>query len=160
MVNKADYSIAEDVLKKARASPRKRSIYCFHDSPRGLQRMINAGLSDTYCPPHKHENPDKLEIFSIVKGKVAILVYNNDGKVSESFILDENGPLKAVEVLPGTWHNFVVISKEAAVYEIKEGDYNPETDKNFAPWAPKEEEKEKAKKYLESLKNEIKRLSG
>lgn len=154
MLKKLDISLIEKILQKARESPRKRAIYCFHNSDENLQRMINAGLSDTYVQPHKHENPDKLEIFSILKGIVSILIFDDNGKIIDSVTLDENGHVKLVEIQPKTWHTFVILSDEAALYEIIEGKYDSKIHKNLAPWAP-EENFEEAKIFLKELKNKL-----
>jgi hypothetical protein len=37
------------------------------------------------------------------------------------------------------------------VFESKTGPYDPASDKDFAPWAPDEEDKESARVYLEDL---------
>ncbi len=155
MLKKIDAALIESALKKARASERKRFLHCIHNTEDRLQRQINAGLKDTYVIPHKHENPDKLEIFYIIKGKVAVLTFEDNGNIKEAVILDETGPIKAVEIPPKTWHNFVILSDEAALYELIDGHYDPKTHKKFAPFAPKEGDKEETKKYLNKLREEI-----
>lgn len=144
----------DETLARARESRRKRAVYCFHEASDRLQRMINAGLQSTYITPHKHENPDKLEIVLILRGSVGVLFYGDDGSITRKFILDERGPVKAVEVPPKTWHNFIVLSSEAAVYEIIDGIYDPKTHKKFAPWAPAEDSAE-SRDYLEKLRKTL-----
>ncbi len=144
--------ILEETLQKARTSPRKRAIYCFHQPDEVLQRMINAGLSDTYFQPHKHENPDKIELFSILYGKMAIFTFNDVGEIEQKVLLEESGKDRIVEIPPRTWHGVAVISPEAVVYEIIEGKYDSLTHKDFAPWAPAENSPE-APRYLEWLKS-------
>ena len=48
-----------------------------------------------------------------------------------------------------------MLSPEAVFFELVEGKYDPKTHKDFAPWAPPEENKEEAKKYLQNLKEQI-----
>lgn len=148
MVKKIDLSLIKNTLQKARESGRKRAIHCLHNPEERVQRMVNACLYDTYITPHKHENPDKLEIFSILKGIVAILIFDDNGDILDSVILDENGSTRIVEIPPKTWHSFVVLSSEAVLYEVIDGKYDPKTHKKFAPWALKEEGIEENKKYL------------
>ncbi|AJF61468.1 hypothetical protein QT06_C0001G0628 [archaeon GW2011_AR15] len=152
-MNLLNSEIIEKTLQEARKSERGRAIFCFHKKTDGLQRMVNAVLKETYLRPHKHENPDKLEIFSIVKGKVAILTFDDSGRINEKRILDENDEIKIAEIPPKTWHNFVVLSKEAVLYEIIDGKYNPKTHKKEAKWAP-EENTPAAKIYLTRLRKE------
>ena len=43
-----------------------------------------------------------------------------------------------VEIPVGTWHSLIALEEDTLVYEVKDGPYSPEDDKNFAVWAPKE----------------------
>lgn len=149
-----DERIIELTLQRARNSTRKRANYCFHTSNNELQRMINALLIDTYIQPHKHENPDKYEIFYILKGKLAVVSFNDKNEISDSAILEEKGINKFIVVPPKVWHTYICLSNDSIVYEIKEGPYDPKTDKQFAPWTPCEDNLE-AKTYLESLKRQL-----
>jgi cupin fold WbuC family metalloprotein len=125
-------SQADEVLDKAKDSPRRRLTHNFHKSFDGkIQRMINGGYSDTYIRPHKHEDPDKLEIFSILRGKLAVIFFDDSGNIDEYVIIDENSDTKAVEVPPRIYHCFVVLSERAAIHEIKEGPYDPKEDKKM-----------------------------
>lgn len=132
-------ALVEDVLKKAASSPRKRANYNFHktyDAP--IQRMLNAANSGTYVRPHKHENPDKLETFVILKGRALIVEFDAKGRPTDHMILDPSMGGYAVEIPPRAWHSFIVLKPGTVLYEVKEGPYNKEVDKNFAPWAPEE----------------------
>lgn len=60
----ADLKFLQKLSKEANVSPRKRKNYNFHETPEdSIQRMLNALHPDTYIRPHKHENPDKREVF-------------------------------------------------------------------------------------------------
>ena len=107
-----------------------------------LQRMLNALEPGTYVQPHKHENPDKREVFVILSGRVLVIEFDNQGEITEHTILDQALGNIIVEIQPRTWHTVISLQKGSVVYEIKDGPYNPEDDKNFATWAPKEGDKE------------------
>ncbi|MEK6842301.1 MAG: WbuC family cupin fold metalloprotein [Nanoarchaeota archaeon] len=154
MLIKGDREIIEETLREAHDSPRKRAVYCFHKSDETLQRMINAMLRDTYVRPHKHENPDKLETFFILRGDVAVLTFDNNGTIDDKVVLREFGDNKVAEIPPRTWHSLIVLSPEAAVYEIIDGKYDPMTHKNFAPWAPSEDDPS-FEKYRDELRRNI-----
>ncbi len=131
------------VSDKAKTSIRKRCIYNFHNNTSDyIQRLINAAEPDTYVHPHKHENPDKIEIFLILKGRVLVIEFNDNGKITDHIILDSEKGNKGVEISPKTWHSFIVLKEGSVLYEIKEGPYIMETDKIFAEWAPEEGTKE------------------
>ena len=119
-----------------------------------MQRMVNARLSDAYLPPHRHNNPQKKESITILKGKGAFLLFNEEGNISKCSILDELGSVKTAEAPPLSWHTFVPLSEEVVVYEEASGGYDPATHKTFASWAPQEDEVG-ANEYLENLKKQV-----
>lgn len=131
--------LIDSISNKARGSARKRCNYNLHsDYHDPIQRFINAIEPDTYIRPHKHENPDKTEILILLRGRVLILEFDLSGTVADHFILDFETGNKAVEIPPGVWHTFLALGKGSAVYELKEGPFNVDTDKVFAEWAPEE----------------------
>lgn len=156
--------ITEDFIKgisdKAKASSRGRTNYNFHKSyDEIVQRMLNAAEPGTYIQPHKHENPDKTEVFIILKGSVAVIEYDENGKVTDHIILDTERGARAVELPPRKWHSFIALKPGSVLYEVKEGPYDKDADKRFAPWAPpegSEEAKEFNKKILLRLKITLK----
>ncbi|MBZ0291951.1 MAG: WbuC family cupin fold metalloprotein [Anaerolineae bacterium] len=147
-----DTMIAE-LIEQARQLPRLRTIYRLHEHEEPVQRMVNALIPGTYTTPHKHENPDKVELFSILTGKIACLQFSDSGKVEQVFVLDAAGPVKVVDIPPRTWHSLVAL-EPSAVVEIIQGPYEATTHKNFAPWAPAEGT-EGATEYLHELETII-----
>ena len=100
--------------------------------------MLNAIEPRSYIRPHKHENPDKREAFFALKGRIVILEFSPDGKISSHEILDPMEGNYGVEVAPGTWHSMIALREGSVAYEIKDGPYDPSNDKVFANWAPEE----------------------
>ncbi|HEY4786649.1 MAG TPA: WbuC family cupin fold metalloprotein [Bacteroidales bacterium] len=128
-----------DVSTQAKLSPRKRQNYNFHETLNAIvQRMLNAIEPDTYVHPHKHETPDKVESFIILKGKVLVIEFDDEGNITSSTVLCADNGILGAEIAPRTWHSIVSLESGTVVYEVKEGPYSPINDKNFAPWAPKE----------------------
>jgi cupin fold WbuC family metalloprotein len=148
--------LLSDVSNEAKSSPRKRMNLNFHETlDATLQRMLNALEPDTYVQPHKHENPDKVEAFIILKGKILVVEFDDSGNIKESCVLSaENGSFGA-EIQAKTWHCIIALEPESVVYEVKDGPYMPINDKNFATWAPKEGDPE----CLEYLKNIVRRCN-
>ena len=146
------------VSKKAKVSPRKRVNYNFHkscDDP--IQRLLNALEPGTYIHPHKHEAPDKREVFVILKGKVLAVEFNNSGKITDHMLMDLKNGAMVVEIPPKKWHSFIALERGSVLYEIKDGPYNVNDDKHFAKWAPPEgsaEAREFNKRILKRLKLE------
>ena len=143
------------VTLKANASPRRRMNYNFHpqlDDP--LQRMLNCLEPETYIQPHKHENPDKCEAFILLKGKVLVVEFDNDGRVSSHVLLEAGTGAYGAEIAPRIYHCIIPLAAGSVVYEVKNGPYSPLDDKNFATWAPKEGEKG-CRAYMENLVKQL-----
>lgn len=136
----------EDLIFQAKQSPRKRVILRLHEHHEPVQRMINAMIPGTYIPPHKHENPDKVELFAILKGRVAVLQFSERGNVEVIIKLESDGNLKIVDIPPRTYHSIIPLEPSAAL-EIIQGPYDVNSHKQFAPWSPLEEDT-KANDYL------------
>ncbi len=152
-----DESLIKEISIKANESKRKRANHNFHSSYNDpIQRILNIFNPGTYIRPHKHENPDKTEIFIILYGRAAVVIFDNNGKIIDTHILDSNGPVKGIEIEPRTWHSFVVL-ESSALYEIKNGPWDPDTDKYFAVWAPEEESPE-ASDFLKRMEENIRKV--
>jgi len=136
---KIDEQFTDKYIRLASVSERKRINYNFHkEMSDTLQRMLNILNKETYVQPHKHEKPDKREAFIILRGKVLVVEFDNTGKITEHILLcSENGNY-GCEILPGTWHTIICMENNSILYELKDGPYVQETDKQFANWAPTE----------------------
>jgi cupin fold WbuC family metalloprotein len=136
----------DDLILQAKKSPRKRANFRLHEHHEPVQRMLNAMQPGTYITPHKHENPDKVELFSILKGRVAVLQFDEMGEVLGVIILEAYGQNKIVDIPPRTYHSLVALEPSACL-EIIQGPYDEKTHKRFASWAPLEDNP-KANDYL------------
>ena len=143
------------LLRRARSSKRRRAIYNYHGPTERLQRMLNAGMRDTYVAPHVHDQPRKLEIFVVLKGSVAVVAFEDGGDLADCVILSDKGPVRATEIPAGTWHSFVVLTRSAVVYELVDGRYDPLTHKHFAPWAPDESDTQGASAFMKKLRRQV-----
>lgn len=143
----------DDLIAQAAAAPRKRTIYRLHEHEEPVQRMVNALVPGTYTPPHKHENPDKVELFAILVGRIALLHFDDAGNVEAVHVLDASGPVKIADIAPRTYHALVALEPSAAL-EIIQGPYDARTHKQFAPFAPAEESPEAAD-YLRWMEQQV-----
>lgn len=136
---------------QAGQNARKRKNLNFHQSEGDLlQRMLNAFEPGTYVRPHRHKNPPKREVFLVLKGRVAMMFFDDGGALSQVVALSAAEGIYGVEVDAGEWHAVVSLEKGSVVYEVKDGPYNVSTDKDFAPWAP-EEGSDGCRDYLNNL---------
>lgn len=146
----------DKLSRKAKDSVRKRMNYNYHEQlDDTLQRMIHAMHKGTYVQPHKHEDPDKREAFIILRGRVALIEFDSNGKPVNHIILDGKAGNYGVEIPPKTWHSLIALENDSVVYEVKDGPYSPDDDKNFATWAPKEGDEE-CRQYIQNLISKLK----
>ena len=136
---KIDANLLNEMADKARAAKRQRAHYTFHKSDDDtLQRMLNSMQPGTYLQPHKHEDPDKREVFICLTGKMLVVEFDEKGNIAEYMILDAGSKEYAAEIAPRTYHTVICLEPNSIAYELKDGPYEPIDDKNFASWAPKE----------------------
>ena len=147
-------AIIDQTIRAARSSPRKRAHFILHQPEDPVQRMVNAILPGSYIPPHKHQNPDKIELFAILKGQVAALKFTSDGKIDKIHLLDESGPIKIVDIKPRIYHGFIAL-KPSALLEIIQGPYRRATHKHWPDWSPREDDP-KAAAFLKNLEHQVK----
>ena len=119
-------------------SPRRRAIVRYHEHAESVQRMMNALEPESYVRPHRHIDPDKLEVFVVLEGRALVLQFDDDGKVRDFVIITAEGPQRGVEIPPRTWHSVVALESGTVLYEVIEGAFSPSTHKSYAPWAPAE----------------------
>lgn len=152
--------LIDPVIAESRLSDRKRKNYNFHKvAEDSIQRMLNVLQPNSYVQPHKHESPDKREAFIIIEGRMLVVIFNENGDVLESVVLDKNNGVYGYEVDVATYHTIIALEEDTVVYEVKDGPYLPMDDKNFAEWAPTEAEVEEAQEYMAELKKKVLSLS-
>ncbi len=150
-MQKIDQTIFEKLSQEARNSPRKRKNLNYHTCEADpLQRLLNAMEPGTYIRPHKHENPDKREVFIAFRGKLCVVEFDSEGNITDHTILDWAAGMPAVEIAEKTFHTVISLQSGSVAYEVKDGPYHPNDDKCFASWAPAEGTPE-SKIYLEEL---------
>ena len=137
-------------LSLARTSPRNRHAKILHKHGDEFNRVFNFIMHDSYMQPHLHPSSEKIEEISIVRGKLAVLYFNDSGEISDCTHL-EKGHQELIKVPAFCWHTYVMLSDEVITYETMMGVYNPETWKAFAAWAPPEGEIESSI-YLANLR--------
>jgi cupin fold WbuC family metalloprotein len=103
-----------------------------------LQRMLNAMEPLSYIQPHKHENPDKREVFMALRGRFVVVEFDEQGNITDHILLDPLNGNFGAEIPERTYHTIIALDPDTVAYEFKDGPYTPIDDKNFAPWAPKE----------------------
>ncbi len=154
---KINEAFISETSEKAKSSSRRRMNFNFHKADAAtLQRMLNAMEPGTYIQPHKHENPDKVEAFFVLRGRMLVVEFDDDGNIIEHIILDAKSGNYGAEIAPRTWHTVISLESGSVAYEVKDGPYDVAVDKNFAPWAPTEGG-EKCTIYIDGI---LKKITG
>lgn len=134
-------SLFASLVERAKTSPRLRANHNFHQTAaENPNRFLNVLVEGTYIAPHRHLDPPKPEAFLVLEGQVALFVFEEDGAIAECHLLGPETPSWGVDVPAGVWHSMAVLSPHAVCYELKPGPYVAASDKEFAPWAPREGE--------------------
>jgi len=156
--------LIQATLAAARQSPRRRINHNFHAGPGdNPHRFLNVLLENTYVAPHRHLTPPKPETFLVLEGYVALVCFDDDGRVRSRHLLGrgllparlpvgfENlTPAWGMDLAAGVWHTLTAVTEYAVCFEVKPGPWDPATDKDFAAWAPREGEA-RVGEYLRSL---------
>ncbi|MDR2915066.1 MAG: WbuC family cupin fold metalloprotein [Tannerella sp.] len=151
-----DKKLLDETTEKAKLSPRLRMNHNFHESlDDPINRLINAMEPNTYLRPHRHKNPDKNEVFLMLRGSAALFLFDDDGNITEQIILDPKAGVYGGEIPCDVWHTLIVLESGSVVYEIKQGPFAPLSPENMAPWSPAAEEEEETKRFMEKLKSHI-----
>ena len=116
-----DDNLLAQVADSAKKSPRLRMNYNFHQSlDDKCHRFINALEPGTQVPIHHH--PTKDETFVILKGKVRVNTYNDEGDILESYIVCRENGIYGVDIPKNTWHD-VECLEPSILLECKEGPF-------------------------------------
>lgn len=161
MITVIDDTLLDEVCAEAAASPRRRKNRNFHprDDHPG-HRLLNALQADTYIPPHRHLDPNKDETYIVLRGRLGIVEFDDDGApvrvlhvgVPQGGFLHSAGTtVLGVDVAHGTWHTAIALVDDTVFLEAKAGPYLPLTADERAPWAPAEGAPDAAS-YLGKLK--------
>jgi cupin fold WbuC family metalloprotein len=139
-------SLFDTVAGLAAESPRLRMNHNFHsgadDNP---HRFLNVLLRGTYIRPHRHSDPPKAESFLVLEGMADVIIFDDDGSVTARYRLGAEsgsetgaGRVWGIDIPPGVWHTILPTTARAVCFEVKPGPWLPATDKEFASWAPAE----------------------
>ena len=83
-----------------------------------------------------------------------MLLFDDQGNITTRAILGPGCDAVGANVPAGRFHCLVSLEAGSVFMEAKAGPYDPITDKDWAPWAPKEDHPG-AQTYLDILKREF-----
>ena len=119
-----DKQLIDDVSMQAKQSDRLRMNHNFHQSLEDkCHRFLNAVEPGTKVERHRH--PTKDESFVLLRGRVRVNIYNDDGTVLESVVLCPEEELYGVDIPKNVWHNVESLESGSVFFECKEGPFVP-----------------------------------
>jgi len=147
-------SLFNTVADAASESPRCRMNHNFHsgraDNP---HRFLNVLLLGTYIRPHRHLDPPKSETCLVLEETADVILFDDCGAIRARHRLGTDSPqgrIWGVDLAPGIWHTIVARSARVICFEVKPGPWDASNDKDFAAWAPAENDAAAAA-YLQNL---------
>jgi len=74
----------------------------------------------------------------VLQGAIGLLVLDAEGAMLQQERLAASGPLRGIELAEGHFHTLVALAPDSVIFELKQGPYQPTTDKAFLPQFPPE----------------------
>ena len=150
-----DSVLLTNLSRQAAASVRLRHHLNLHDSLDEIcQRLLIAMEPGTYIRPHRHLLDPKPECLLGLRGRMALVLFDDGGEVQQVKIFGPGEPLLGIDIPAGVWHTVVCLETGSVLFETKPGPYLPDALKELAPWAPEEGTPEDAV-YLQALRTKI-----
>lgn len=122
---------------------RQRQFENIHETHQeSCQRLFNAIEPTSYIVPHRHSIDPKDELLVAVRGRMAIITFNNFGAVDSAFQFAPYDGVSAsvvvAEIPANTWHTVLALEPGCVLLEVKAGPFDAAKAKELAPWAPEE----------------------
>jgi len=133
--------LLDNIAEQARSNPRQRQNYNLHQRSEKVQRFINVLQPETYVRPHRHRRPPEVngfELFLVIQGELGMIILDESGQILHTELIAANGATRGIELPEGTFHTLVALAPDTVMLEVKEGPYNPSTDKEFLDSFPAE----------------------
>ena len=140
-LQRLDQDLFDRVAKEARQGSRLRMNHNLHQANDLVQRFINVLQPGTYVRPHRHlrdQEGEGFECFLVLQGAVGLLLLNQRGEVTHQERLDASGPLQGIELAESQLHTLVALEADTVIFELKQGPYQPSSDKDFLTGFPLE----------------------
>jgi len=125
-----------------------------HKSPlEDFHNMIILQNKNNYYRPHRHQR--KVESYQMIKGKMGIFIFNDDGELLESNVLS-TGKNFIYRISANAWHVSIPLTEFVIFHESKLGPFLGKDDSIFPKWAPDGSDPYTAKNFFASLLKRLK----
>lgn len=147
-----DRKLLDDLSAAAKDNPRLRKNWNIHPNDEfPAHRLLNAMEPSSYIRPHRHLDPLKDETFMVVRGRLGVIMFDDEGALLEKVLLESGGDRIGVDLPSGVFHTAISLEEGTIFFEAKAGPYLPFTEAERPSWAPEDGTPE-ALAYLESLR--------
>jgi cupin fold WbuC family metalloprotein len=140
-IKRLTQELLEKVAEQSSKNHRQRQNYNFHHHSEKVERFVNVLQPGTYVRPHRHIRPPEIngfEFFLVIQGAMGLLFMDETGQIIHQELVSANGSTLGIEVPEGTYHTAVALAPNTVTLEVKEGPYDPSTDKEFMEIFPLE----------------------
>jgi cupin fold WbuC family metalloprotein len=129
--------MVDEWIAKAGKTQRLRTNFNIHESLSDpIQRLFVAAGLDSYFRPHFH--PGKSEFAIVLRGQFDILLFDDEGVVTERVSIGPGREAFALEIAADRYHTWIPMEEKSVFFEVKQGPYDPAAALSFAPWSPEE----------------------
>lgn len=119
-----DQKFLDELSAQAKKNPRLRQSYDLRTTiGDNSQRMLNAMEPGTIMPIHRHRNTS--ETMVMVRGKLIERFYDENGNITDEFVMETCGQYPMVQIEVGQWHSLEVLEEGTVIFEAKDGAYEP-----------------------------------
>lgn len=116
--------ILDELTARAKLSPRLRMNLNFHqDLDDKCHRFLNAIEPGAVIPIHRH--PTKDESFVLIRGRVKVSTYDDNGNEIDSSVLSIKDENYGVDIPKNVWHTVESLEPGSVIFECKAGPYVP-----------------------------------
>ena len=117
-----DQKLLDELTAQAKANPRLRQAYDLRTtSDDKSQRMLNALEPGTIMPIHRHRNTS--ETMVMVRGKLIERFCDDNGNITDEFVMEPCGQYPMVQIESGQWHSLEILESGTVIFESKDGAY-------------------------------------
>lgn len=115
-----DKELLDFLSAQAKASPRLRMNFDLRNSMEDQsQRMLNALEPGTVMPIHRHRNSSETVV--VLRGKVRWLYYNDQGELTDTYLVAPGSDLVGLSVPKGQWHSLESLESGTVILGTKDG---------------------------------------
>ncbi len=121
---KFEKNLLDNLSAQAKESPRLRATMDLRTTPNDMsQRVLNALEPGTIVPIHRHIK--STEVVVLIRGKVKQTLYDENGNITSSFIVEAGSDMCGYSIDAGQWHTTECLVSGTIFCEAKDGAYEP-----------------------------------